>query len=117
MIRSAVLTLCSLKMVLLLRLAVQMNALIEVFKDKKKKLELLLKYSRVIFLESSKVWSHFRSSLKSIKLRPSQVPISALWVQTLFVCNYLSYIKYPDMHSVMHKHYFKEILKCSLFKE
>ncbi len=36
------------------------DALIEVFKDKR--LELLLKYSQVLFLESSKVWGHFRSS-------------------------------------------------------
>ncbi len=43
------------------------DALIEVFKDKN--LELLLKYSQVLFLESSQVWSHFRSTLKAIKMR------------------------------------------------
>ncbi len=45
--------------------------------------------------------------------------ISALRVASDTFCLhlFLSGIKYPDIHSVMHKHCFKGILKCSLYKE
>ncbi len=78
------------------------DALIEVFKDKN--LELLLKYSRVIFVESS---------LKAIKMLISALPC----IRHLLFAFFLSHIKFPDIRSVMRKHYFKGILKCSLYKE
>ncbi len=34
-----------------------------------------------------------------------------------FLYLFLSYIKYPNIHNVMHKPHFKCILKCSLYKE
>ncbi len=77
-------------------------ALLEVFKDKN--LELLLKYSRVIFVES-----------KSEGYKTDNLCLAVH--QTPIVCIFLSHIKCPDIHSVMRKHYFKGILKCSLYKE
>ncbi len=61
------------------------HAFTEVFKDKN--LELLLKYSRVLFLESS---------LESIKIRLECPSLPCGASDTFCLHLFLSYIKYPD---------------------
>ncbi len=72
---------------------------------------MFLKYSGVLFLESSQVVSEGYKKCDSS-------PISALRVASDTFCLhlFLSYIEH-NIHSVMHEHYFKGILKCSLYKE